>query len=259
MMHSIMNRPTTIIFCIAVCLLMGKASTVVASPIIGSNENYEFLLGGSDLSKFSIGAYARERNLKVRPAPTAGMVDYSMKMQKILGFIGYDIVRWGTIYGIFGSTDTRLDSGENIPFRHEMYNGGESEYGAGFLINLIDHDIADSTLMEDRIRVTAGVEYTSCSTFWNLAGAEVRWKELYASLRVSLINQLHGYKEFWPNAISVYAGPAYSAIDSSSLDAGGDAGFIGGMEIYYSDRVSFDIGVEQLDAMGYNLGFTIKF
>ena len=39
----------------------------------------------------------------------------------------------------------------------------------------------------------------------------------------------------------------------------GTVGFIGGMEIYYSDRVSLDIGVEQLDAMGYNLGFTLKF
>ena len=259
MMHSTMKRQIALLISIIGCVLLVNINTSIASPIIGSNENYEYLLGGSDLSKFSIGAYARERNLKVRPTPTYGMVDYKMKMEKVMGFVGYDIVRWGTLYGIFSSTDTRLDSGENIPFRHEMFNGEETEYGAGFLINLIDHDIADPTLIEDRIRITAGIEYTSCSTYWNLASAEVRWKELYASMRISLINQVQGWKEYWPHAIAIYGGPAYCSIDSSSLDSGGDAGFIAGVEIYYSERISFDFGCEQLDAMGYNVGFTLKF
>lgn len=258
-MQPTMKRLITFSFCVVVCVLMLRTTSVIASPIVGSNDNYEFLMGGADLSKFSIGAYVREQNLKVRPSPSAGMVDYSMKMKKIMGYVGYDILRWGTIYGIMGTTDTRLDSGTNIPYRHESYNGSESEYGLGFVVNLIDHDIADPTLIEDRIRVTAGVEYTKSSMYWNLAHEQVDWDEIYASARVSLINQLHGYKEMWPLAIGLYAGPIYATIISSSLNGSRDVGFIGGMEIYYSDRITFDIGVENLDDMGYNIGFTLKF
>ena len=34
------------------------------------------------------------------------------------------------------------------------------EYGFGLYLDILDHDIKDPNLMEDKIRINAGIEYT---------------------------------------------------------------------------------------------------
>ena len=242
-----MKKLKTTYICLIFAIIFAAVPVVTAGPISGSNENYDYLLGGTDFSKFSMGFYAKERSVLVG----MGYNDIHMDMKKLTGYVGYDVFRWATLYMIGGTTETRLGS---------TYNGGEGETGFGLMLNLIDHDIADPSLHEDRIRINAGVEYTSSKTDSPVFRRSIRWDEVYAELTLSLINQIHGNKLYWPNALAFYGGPIYSHIVSSTLEhAGGQAGFSIGATIMYSENVTFNVGIESLEEHGFVLGGDIRF
>ncbi len=251
-----MNKHTITFTCLLFALLVSLLPSVTAGPISGSNENYDYLLGGNDLSKFSIGVYSKKRVVRIGAEP--GFTEYDMTMKKTSAYLGYDVLRWATIYAAGGVVDTRFDTGAYAPYP-QNYNGAEVELGAGVQLNLIDHDIADPSLIEDRIRVNANLEYTSCKSTWEYATlATVEWEELYVSLTVSIVNQIHGHRQYWPNSIAFFAGPIYSHIESSSLEHDGDGGFMAGMSIVYSENVTFDFGFERLESEGYVAGVNIR-
>jgi opacity protein-like surface antigen len=251
-----MKKHTITFTCLLFALLVSLLPSVTAGPISGSNENYDYLMGGSDFSKFSIGVYSKKRALLVGAEP--GFTEYEMTMKKTTAHIGYDILRWATVYALGGVADTRLDTGYYPAGYHQDYNGDEVELGAGVMFNLIDHDIADPSLIEDRIRVNASFEYTSCKSTWRYATATVDWTELFASLTVSIVNQIHGNRQYWPNSIGFFAGPIFSHIESSSLEHDGDSGFMAGMSIVYSENLTFDFGFERLESEGYVVGVNIR-
>lgn len=252
-----MKKHKTSIIWIIFALLVSSLPTVIANPVSGSNDNYDYLLGGTDFSKFSLGLYSKKRVVLIKASPN--LSEYEMSMKKTSAYIGYDALRWATAYITFGNTDTRLDTGYYPLGYHQTFNGAEGEAGCGVVLNLIDHDIADPTLIEDRIRVNANIEYTGSKAYWKYASKTVKWSELYASLTMSLINQIHGSKEFWPHALAFYGGPVYSRIISADLKHDGEWGFTGGFSIMYSENVTINLGYEQLEGKGYTAGANIRF
>jgi hypothetical protein len=252
-----MKKPKATYLFIVLDMIAMCASTVNAGPITGSNENYDYLLGGTDFSKFCMGVYMRERTYRVGWDPS--LTQYAMDMKKTSGYIGYDVFRWATLYLIAGNTDTRLSANHRIYGNSQQYNGAEKETGYGLQINLIDHDIADPSLEEDRIRVNIGAEYTRSKTDHPYSGSSVRWEEVYTSLTVSLINQIHGTKLYWPNAIAIYGGPIWGHIVSTSIDHSGEAGVTFGATIMYSENVTFDLGFESLEKEHFIAGVNVRF
>jgi len=174
-----------------------------------------------------------------------------MKSSRYAAYVGYDMVRWLTTYAVFGQSKTRLDDFE--------YGSSKALYGLGIRFNLLEQEILDPTLFEDTIRVHGSVQYVA--TGGEFLREEMNWRELDAALILSIVNEVEGNKDYLPFAIAVFVGPLYSNITSNDdLQEEGDTlGIIGGLEVFYTQRVSFDVGVESFDATGYFGGINVRF
>lgn len=252
-----MKKTKTTYICLIFAIIFTAIPVITAGPIGGSNENYDYLMGGTDFSKFSMGFYSKERNVLVG-LPEYGGALRSMEMKKMSGYVGYDVFRWATLYMVGGTTDTKFVRVTG-PYSPVEYNGAEGETGFGLQFNLVDHDIADPSLHEDRIRINAGIEYTRSKADWAFRDRPTRWDEIYASMTFSLINQIHGTKLYWPNAIAFFGGPIYSHIESSSLEHDGETGFNIGLAVMYSENVTFNFALESLEKDGFVIGGDIRF
>lgn len=226
-------------------LLAGNLSPLLAVPIGSSNAGREYLLAAEPLGKWSCGVYSKARKRDV----TTGGLSLPMKSRKTMGYVGYDFKRWFTTYATAGSSETMIGG--------SGYADGESEYGVGMLFNILDHEILDPTLFEDKIRINAGWQYTSSGTKY--AGATRKWHELFASLTVSLVNDVEGSKFYLPNSIAIFAGPIYSDIQSSSIDEKDAFGLITGLEVFYSEKISIDWAIERFESSAYTVGINIRF
>ncbi|OVE75213.1 hypothetical protein BVX97_05220 [bacterium E08(2017)] len=247
--------------CLFLTVILTPILSFAIGPVSGSNDAYEYLFGGSDLSKVSAGFYTKQRVVEVSAAGMSGIkTPYEMTLKKTGGYVGYDIARWATLYGTVAMTDTKLSVASfDYPGFFEEFNGGDNEIGIGIAMNLLDHDIADPTLAEDKIRINAILEYTKSESDWLYANDVIRWDELYGSLVFSLVNEIHGAKNMWVHAIAFYAGPCFSQIRSSSIDHDGDYGYVGGFTVYFSQTLSFDVGYERLAEGGYSFGANVRF
>lgn len=228
--------------CVAVVLLSCGIEPVSATPGSTSNLGLEHLDGVTDFSRWSVGIYGlgRER--------TSGLND--IKHQKYMGYVGYDVLRWMTTYVTLGESKTKIGIAE--------YGDWEAEYGLGVTMNLIDHVLPDPFLMEDRIRVNAGVEYTRCTT--ETLGSDVDWGELYAQLTIGIVNDIDGSKFYLPNSIGIYGGPITTIVHGDSqINNGDEFGYTIGTDLYFSETVSLEFAIEILDTTDFAGGLHIRF
>ena len=68
---------------------------------------------------------------------------------------------------------------------------------------------------------------------------EQAYSELFASATLSLVNDIYGDKYYLPFSIGVYVGPCYSVIETSSTSIEDDFGYVAGLEVFYTKRISF--------------------
>ena len=239
-----MKRSLTVIL-VAVLVLEGTCLLIPALPIAGSNTGREYLMGVSDLGNWSCGIYSRmlDRDIDIRG------IDSLMKSKSIIGYVGYDFVRWFTTYVLAGQNESE--------FGNMGYGDDEFEYGFGMYFNLLDQDILDPTLFEDKIRINAGWQYSESKT--ESGGSDVEWSEICASLTLSIVNDLDGNKRYVPNSIALFAGPVYSDIDSSIINEKDVFGYTAGIQVFYTEKVSFDIGVEKFESDTYVGGVNVRF
>ncbi len=232
----------TLLAIIVVCLLSGSVSSLFAVPISDPNCGRSYLMGWADLSKWTLGVYNDGWNRDVR----FFLLDTSMQSQKVMGFLSYDLVRWMSIYGTGGSS------------KMKAFGGSETagEIGGGLLFNIIDHEIADPTFIEDRLRLNMGVQYTMGTMTWS--GRSVHWVEQSASLTLAFVNDLEGDRRFIPNGMSFFAGPVYSDLQSSVLGERGKWGYTAGAELFYSENVSFYIRTLDIDKGVFMGGVNIR-
>ena len=233
-----------------IALLVAFFSTAFlthAAPIGTSNNSYNYLLGANNLEKFSGGIYAKERNKKI----SVQGLDMKLKSRKVMTYLGYDVHRAITAFAMLGSTDQRIEPSTT-------YGSKETEWGGGLTFHLMDHDLADAGLLENRIRLNLGIEYTRSQMDWAFA-EEAKWDELFSSLTVSIVNDIEGSKQYFPNSIALYLGAIYSDMESTSFKGSGEAGFTMGFQFFMTEKTSVEFGFENLDSRGYVVGMNFGF
>ena len=232
-------------------VLFGLSTLCQAVPVSNSNGARDYLVNDSSLNRWSVGIYGGERERNIRTDPHN--IPYSIETRTFMAYLGFNLTRWLMVYGTIGETETEL---KNTPFTDDA--GYELAYGAGVHVHLLDHEIPDPTLLENKLRLVAGLQYVFNQTDQPIADWE--WEEYMAYLTVSLVNDIAGNKLFLPNSVAIYAGPAYSDIRSDDIDQTSDEfGYTAGLEIFYTESVSFDIGIQDFGTTGLTGGLHVRF
>jgi opacity protein-like surface antigen len=232
--------------------LLMQASICFALPIGTADAGKEYLIATPDLHNFSGGVYYHKAERKV---DAGRLTDELFTYRSLMGYIGYDILRWVTIYGTLGQNKSRFDS---LP-----YSSGDSEYGFGVAINLLNYEMMDPTLhhhfLFDRIRINAGGQYTRTSGSWLYYPYNAKWQEVYAWLTLSIINDISGNKLYTPLSIAITAGPTFSDIQGENIDEKDALGVMGAIEIYFSKTLSVDVSIEKFEKEQISGGIHIRF
>lgn len=237
-----MKKTNYFILFITVAACIGLSINSLAGPIGSSNDNIDYLIGAADLSKAYIGLHVKEVDR------TVGMInddrDFKYRGQKSSVYAGYYFARWCSLYL------TLADSEVEIP---GISQDSGMEYGFGLYFDILDHDIKDPNLMEDKVRINAGIEYTVLNDVEAFYDEDAKIEEYSASLTFSIVNDLHRNILFTPNSIGLFAGPVYSYLDSTTLEARDTLGYMYGLDIYFTQEVyvsfgMYDVGKQEIMA-----------
>lgn len=232
--------------------LLIQVSICIALPLGTANVGKEYLVATPDLRNFSGGVYYHKAERKVN----AGLLtDELFTYRSIMGYIGYDVFNWLTVYGTTGQNKSRFDS---LP-----YSSGDSEYGFGIAVNLLNYEMMDPTLhhhfLFDRIRINLGGQYTRTSGSWQYYPYTDDWQEVYAWLTLSIVNDISGNKLYTPLSIAITAGPVFSDIQGKNIDETDTLGVMAGIEIYFSKTLSIDVSIEKFEKEQISGGIHIRF
>ena len=237
-----MKKTFTFLFVLA--LLLTSVMPASAVPMGKSNRSHDYLSGTGLSHLFSAGVYggATERDVKM------GHAVVTKESEKALVYIGVDLQPWLVLFAAIGGANHAIGLSEDA---------SDMQTEAGLLVNLIDHDILDPTLFEDKLRVNLGATWGMTQGAW--FGEEVKWQELTAFATVSIVNDTIGNKFFNPNSIALYVGPLYSYLQSDDIEVEEELGYMAGIEVFVSESVSFDMGIRQFDGPGFEGGLHIRF
>lgn len=241
-----MKNQAIISFVTAAFLLTGAAFNAQGAPVANSKQPREYLVSQKEHAKWSCGIFVSGRH---REVSRNGFI-YDFETGSFFGYLGYDIVPWLTLFGAAGATEAELSNGSTS-------DDSNAEFMAGFNANILDQSILDPLLMEDRFTVNASA-YASVGSA-DFAHEDATWMEINAQLTASLINDLDGSKVFWPEAIAVFGGPVYSDFESDSFDEENTFGLTGGIEVFFTKRVSMNAGVESFEDSSYFSGVHVRF
>lgn len=214
--------------------MFGANQATQAAPMGVAQHPGGYFLGDEDLGRWMMGVYYLDRERDIR---TLGSLT-SLQTVKKMGYVGFEIIYGMSGYVILGSTQTQFE-GMHITDTH-------SEFGFGLQFNILDHEIPDPTLMEDRVRINATLQYTKCGADW--IATEVDWEEIYGSITVSFINDIEGNKYFHLNSIGFFFGAIYSDLISSSVDEESSFGYCAGVDLFLTEKTSLEFGTETLDS-----------
>ncbi len=235
------------LFLAGVCVVSLLASTSTVMSAARSNVAMDYLYKNPALGSFTAGFYGGQAEREIsRSGP---LPDTTMTSSRGYVYLGYDLVPWLNLYGIAGANQAKLTGSTSAD--------GELLYGVGVSMNLLNHFIREPTPMEDLFRINADVRLISTKAEFMFNS--VSWQELSASLRFSLVNFPEGDKNYRPEAIALYAGPAFSYIQSSDIESKDEFGVIGGLEIFFYDALSLDLNVEYIGETSFFGGINIRF
>jgi hypothetical protein len=224
---------------IAVCL-----TSAHAIPTGKSNESGDYLSGTGLSDRLSAGVYTGSIEREVKDLDTLTVLESKHSMI----YLGLDLTRWLTLFVSGGMADHQVDL---------LESDSSQKVEAGVLLNLIDHDILDSSFFEDKLRLNAGASWGHTEAEW--LGREVSWQEGTAFITLSIVNDTTGNKIFNPNSVSVYVGPLYNYIKSDDIELEDNFGFMAGIEVFMTDHITLDLGLRHMDAMTYEGGVHIRF
>ena len=244
-------KTTTLLSILTVILVSGSFTVATALPVGNSNIEREYLTGVDDLSTWSCGLRYTKRS---RDIVSRGN-KLSFESNRPYLYIGYQLTHWYSAYGFIGSSETSAGA-------YPSSDGG-ADFGGGFTVNLLDTGIPSRLLLEDRLRITTSIQYASRSADW--AAANANWFEISGSLLFHLVNDVEGNKLFHPDSIAIYVGPIFEelhGVNASGINRFNEDSVFGlaaGLEIFLSDIVSVDFGVESFGSTGFNGGINIRF
>ena len=211
-------------------LVFAATDGAVANPRAAEASGADFLIAADDLSGWHVGGFYRYQSREI----DRGFDNLSR--DAFAFHIGRDIFRWFSIYGFVGTVDCELEK--------SFYDSDMAVlYGGGAWFNIVDQDLLTSLAVETKMRVQACAQISTATP--EMGGRELEYTETYATLTFSVINEIVGNKNLWPDAIGLFFGPVYSDLDSDDLDAtGDDLGMIFGLDVYVSRNVSLSASYE---------------
>jgi len=240
-----------LIACLSVVIILSNLYQTIAAPVGRSNSGREYLAGTQDLSAWSAGLYIMSIDRKVELFNT--FQNTSMKQDMIMGYVGYDVIPWITAYVVGGSSKNRIGSGD-------VQKDSKPEIGLGLMFNFLDTEIEDPTLLEDRLRLNANIQYTKGGgTSVNSGSSDVDWYDLSGSLTLSLVNDLTGDKFFVPSSIAFFIGPTFSILSSSQIEAEDEFGLTAGLDIFLNEKVSIELAYLKYEESTYSAGINVRF
>ena len=216
-----------------------------AIPRAAEASGANYLAAAEDLAGWHIGGFYRYQS---RSLDTPGD---NLSQDNIAMTVGRDIFPWLAVYGLVGTTDTQRD----------LY-GDDADYaflwGGGAWVNLIDHDILATLSTETKLRVQAIGQVSFASP--DINGESCDYRDYYAALTISIVNEIIGNKNLWPDAVGLFFGPVFSDIHCDDFDTDGDTlGFGAGLDIYINRATSLSGSYETFgsddDAVTFSLNF----
>ncbi len=237
----------TLAFSVAAASLILTSFPVCAVPLGRSNEGVNYLFKDPVLSRITAGVYGGEVNREIKFKDSG--FETEMSASRVTGYLGISVLEWLNVYGIAGQNSTE------IPGMAEP--DGEAIYGGGVSINLLNHFLREPVPIEDAFRLNLGLQFLTTEAQF---GNEIfGWDEFSGALTLSIINHTTGNKEYTPESIAIYLGPAFSMIRSDDFEAKNNTGVVGGLEIFFTDSFAVDIRVEYFEKASASAGINLHF
>jgi opacity protein-like surface antigen len=240
-----------IILCsVAAFLMLGSVASLTAAPRNPDNSGLAYMQGSSDLAGWTCGLYVEgwENSLKIGTARTTTDIE----SEKLMGFVGYDVVRWMTLYLTAGRSSAKFDGSSQ---------DSSAAFGGGVQFNILDVEIPDPRLEQDKLRLNGSLQGTYTSADYR--NDNLSWVELYADLTVSLVNDTFGSSFLSPESTTIFVGPFYSSLLTSDFNGpSGNENQIGltvGGEVFLSKRISFNARYNYAEEKGYVAGVNVRF
>lgn len=207
------------------------AASANATPRSGEGSPAHYLVAAESLYAWHAGAYVRGHERTVEQDGFESSVDTSRAMV----YVGRDVFSWLGLYGTVGLADFDGDGSDD--------GQSATEYGGGLWVNLLDHDTFEFLETVQRFRVQGMLQYTLFSA------DDVTWGELAGNLTFGLTHEVIGSKFFWPEAYTLYAGPAVNVVNSDEYDQSSDdmVGLAVGLDVQINARTSMGVMAEIYD------------
>ena len=242
-----MKSNTVFIAGMASAILFAAAGSALANPRAAEASGADFLVAADDLSGWHVGMFYRYQSREI-----SHELD-NLSQDAFAFHVGRDIFSWLSIYGFIGTVDCELE---------ESFDDSDIaiSYGGGAWLNIVDQDIMSTLSTETRMRLQACAQINAAKP--EIGGRDYEYTETYANITFSIINEIVGNKSFWPDAIGVFLGPAYSRLECDDLDTTGDnLGMIFGLDVYVTRNVSLSGSYETYGAgdNAVNISFNCRF
>ena len=215
---------------LAAAIICANVGDALANPRAAEASGADFIVAADDLSGWHVGGFYRYDSREI----DRGF--YNLSRDAFAFHVGRDIFRWFSVYGFVGTVDCELEK--------SFYDSDIAIlYGGGAWFNIVDQDLLTSLAVETKMRIQACAQISAATP--EMGGRDYEYTETYATLTFSVINELVGNKDLWPDAIGLFFGPVYCDLDSDDLDATGDnLGVIFGLDVYVSHNVSLSASYE---------------
>ena len=236
--------------CLATLTIVFLCLPTFASPRGGSNQAIDYLDRDSEHDKLSIGAYyhGRKRDVTIDGTGVSG----ELQEDRFVGYGGYDLKHWLTVYGIAGWNKADLGTASTPDSDSDLV------LGVSLGMDLFTHELEDTVVMEDKFRINSSISLFR--TEFDVSGSDRDYVELDVQLTFSLVNDTKGSKFFLPESIALFVGPIYNDLISGDVDESDEAfGVTAGLEFYSVERVSVGLRYEQFNKSGFVGGFNIHF
>lgn len=197
----------------------------------------------------SIGAYVanQERGM------TDGDRVSSWEISHVIAYLGFDVTPWLTFLGGVGQSELSI-SGDD--------RDSDFEWLGAIQFRLLDYMVMDPLFDDDAYWVALDTEFRGIGSSSEGGNGDVTWLELFGSMTLSFT--VHTERGGFIDRISVFAGPAYSAITASDnngfgVDVNEDqaTGFVGGIQFSPSENVNLRVEYQKFDegTLGASLAF----
>ena len=220
-------------------MFAASASAVSQIPDDGTIENHGLI--AIDMSGLHGGIQGRTGE---RTVASKGGFEGELELMRVDAYLGYDVLRWLTIYGFVGVADAKSDD------FFEIRDGDtKATYGGGIWAALIDDDQLDIMSTFSRFRLNAGGEYAVTDA------NDLSIDEWEAFLTFELLNDMFLIHEMYPASIGLFAGPVFSSLNVDGYEQDDDDrwGLTVGLSMTFSRRVYLHGGIDifQDDHMVY--------